>query len=221
MVLLGVVAGSACVSREEVAEAREQAARVQADLAARADETDRRIAEAMAVVEGLSRRIAEAIAALPAGDPAREAMEAEASAQLAAAHAVVEAQRAEAGAIRASASAAAAAVETLDGVIAEYDRPTEPLGRAAQAVLPWVPTPYREPLMVGAAGLAMLARARKLKLALVSIVKGFESPEFGPAIKAKADALRAGQTATARVEVDRVQGKATGGVLGLLAKLPI
>lgn len=130
---------------------------------------------------------------------------------------------AEAATIRAGASAATAAVATLDGVLQEYDQPTEPVGRLAEMVLPFVPTPYREPLMVGAAGLAALARARKLKVALRSIVRGFDAPEFAGAIDAHAAALRSVQTPTARAEVDAVQGggDALRGLTGLLARLPV
>lgn len=214
--LVVALAGMAgCVSREDIERARAQAASVRDELAARAEATDLRLARAAESLEALRVQLAE----IPEEDPRRAAAEA----ALAAAGSIVGAMTAEAATIRAGASAATAAVATLDGVLQEYDQPTEPVGRLAEMVLPFVPTPYREPLMVGAAGLAALARARKLKVALRSIVRGFDAPEFAGAIDAHAAALRSVQTPTARAEVDAVQGggDALRGLTGLLARLPV
>jgi phytoene dehydrogenase-like protein len=129
--------------------------------------------------------------ALPAGDPARPAVEAE----------------------RAQAQAAAALVEAglarVDEVLAEATQPTDPLTQTVGAASPLLPMSLRGPLLLGAAAVVAGLRAWRLKAGLSSVARGLsaalrEDEEFRACFTRHADTFRSTQTPTAKRVVDEL-----------------
>jgi hypothetical protein len=142
-------------------------------------------ADLAARVESLDQ----AAAALPAGSPERAEFEAQARA--------AEAQRA----------ALEAILVRADQVLAEADDPTHPVTRTAQTVAGWLPEPVRSPVLLGAALLATVLRARQLKKGASSIARSIEKamandPTMKEALVRNAATIRSIQTPTAQRIVD-------------------
>lgn len=84
-----------------------------------------------------------------------------------------------------------------------------PLGGLLEALVPFVPEPYRAPLVLGGAGVLALARAARLKAGLASVARSIEKAMEGDPVLAEqfrrhADTLRSIQTPLARKVVDEV-----------------
>lgn len=97
---------------------------------------------------------------------------------------------------------------------AQYER--DPAGgtiaRAVGAVAPFVPEPYRLPLVLGAGLAASLARGAQLRRAGRAIARGVQyaldaDPDLARHFASQAPGVRARQTPLARRLVDEAQGK--------------
>lgn len=109
---------------------------------------------------------------------------------------------------QAQAQAARAGVEQLDKVLGEAMKPTDPLSQTIKAAGPLLPYPLRTPLLLGAAALVAGVRSWRLKAALVSVAKGFqtamrEDEEFQRCFAKHANTFRSTQTPTAKRIVDQ------------------
>jgi hypothetical protein len=89
-----------------------------------------------------------------------------------------------------------------------------PIARTVGVVAPFVPEPYRLPLVLGAGLAASLARGVQLRRAGRAIARGVQraldaDPQLAATFAQHADAVRAEQPPLARRLVDEAQGKRT------------
>ncbi len=100
-----------------------------------------------------------------------------------------------------------AALTHADRVLTEMTTPTDGLTRAADALSPILPPPARGPVLLGAALIATLLRARQVRQGAASIAasieKALDDPDFKAAFRRHADTIRTIQTPTARRIVDQ------------------
>lgn len=106
------------------------------------------------------------------------------------------------------AQAAQAGVEQLDKILGEAMKPTDPLSQTIKAAGPLLPYPMRTPLLLGAAALVAGVRSWRLKAALASVAKGFqtamrEDEEFQACFAKHANTFRSTQTPTAKRIIDQ------------------
>jgi hypothetical protein len=139
---------------------------------------------------------------VPGDDPARRAAEGDLSAA------------------RASHAAADAAVKQIDAVIAEAQRPTDPISQGVQLISQGLPEPARSPAVLGGALIVTLLRARQLRTALTSVARSIEQAKrddalFRERFKANAATIRSIQTPAASEFVKSATGQ------GLSLRLPI
>lgn len=100
-----------------------------------------------------------------------------------------------------------AAARGTSAVLLEAREPSDPVGQVVGVIAPWLPGPVRTPLVLGAAGLATLARARQLKRGLLSVATSLREAmsadeALAAHIRRHADTLRKIQTPAARRIVD-------------------
>ncbi len=109
---------------------------------------------------------------------------------------------------RAKRAALDAAVLHADRVLAEMTDPTDSLTVGIGALTPLLPPPAQGPVLLGAALVATLLRARQTRAGADSIVKSIQhackDPLFQQAFERHADAIRSIQTPAARRIVDGV-----------------
>lgn len=94
----------------------------------------------------------------------------------------------------------------------EHDPAGGAITRTVGAVAPFVPEPYRLPLVLGAGLAASLARGAQLRRAGRAIARGVQraldaDPQLASRFAQQADAVRADQPPLARRLVDEAQGK--------------
>ena len=106
-------------------------------------------------------------------------------------------------------SAIDAATKQLDEAIRTASNPDDPITRTLGWVTPWVPAPWRTPIVLGGALLATFARAWQFKKAAASIAEGInvamsQDEQFQASFKQHASTFRLAQTRTAAKIVDRL-----------------
>lgn len=131
------------------------------------------------------------IASLPASDPRRPQAEASLSAARAQSHAVD------------------AAVQELNEVIRQARNPDDPI---LSVGAPFLPEPFRSPILLGGALIAMAARTIQLKRGVASIAQSLqkameEDDQFLSGMKKHANTFRSIQTRTAQKIVNQATGK--------------
>ncbi|RMH24805.1 MAG: hypothetical protein D6692_12165 [Planctomycetota bacterium] len=109
---------------------------------------------------------------------------------------------------RAKRAALDAAVLHADRVLAEMTEPSDSLTVGVGALTPLLPPPAQGPVLLAAALVATLLRARQVRAGADSIVKSIQharkDPLFQQAFERHADAIRSIQTPAARRIVDGV-----------------
>lgn len=111
-----------------------------------------------------------------------------------------------------------AAVAEVESVIAEYEQPSDPITQGVSVFTPFLPEPYRVPVVFGAATIASLWRSNRLRGALGSVVRSIDeaarqNSTMAAGLNETAPTLRRIQTPLAQRLVDAEQNKRT--------KLPI
>lgn len=102
-----------------------------------------------------------------------------------------------------------AATKQLDEVIRTASNPEDPIARTLGWITPWVPAPWRTPVVLGGALIATIARAWQFKKAAASIAEGInvamsQDEQFQASFKQHASTFRLAQTRTAAKIVDRL-----------------
>lgn len=115
-------------------------------------------------------------------------------------------------ATRAKIGALDAAVAQAEAVLREASGPTSPLSATARGLGSMLPEPARAPLVLGAALLVTLARARQLKVGAASIAASVSKamdadPKLRAAFQRQANTMRSIQTPTAKRIVDEAIGQ--------------
>lgn len=109
-----------------------------------------------------------------------------------------------------------ASVERASALIAEAEDPTGPdagpISEAVGWIAPWLPEPARAPVLLGAALAGALLRARQLREASASIVRGIDramkdDAAFAESFRKHAPTFRSTQTPLAQRIVDRTAGR--------------
>lgn len=112
-----------------------------------------------------------------------------------------------------------AALAHADLVLAEMQTPTDALTQGVSALSPLLPPPAQGPVLLGAALIATLFRARQVRKGAGSIVasiqKALGDPDFRAAFERHAATIRSIQTPTARRIVDETTKP------GLMLRSPI
>jgi len=101
------------------------------------------------------------------------------------------------------------AIADLDKTIAAYQNP---LDQALGIVMPFIPEPFRSPLVLGTGVVAAVLRNKQLGDGLSSLAQSTvklaqKSPQVADAIKTHEVMLRQTQTRTAKRAIDKAQGK--------------
>ncbi len=112
-----------------------------------------------------------------------------------------------------------AALAHADLVLAEMQAPTDALTQSVSALAPLLPPPAQGPVLLGAALIATLFRARQVRKGAgsiaASIQKALSDPDFRAAFERQAALIRSIQTPTARRIVDETTKP------GLMLRSPI
>ena len=111
-----------------------------------------------------------------------------------------------------------AGIEQIDAILSQAEKPTDPITQSIQSASPLLPLPLRTPLLLGAAALVAGLRSWRLKTALTSVAKGFqtalrEDKEFQACFAKHANTFRSTQTPTAKRIIDQTKAAAKPGIL--------
>ena len=111
-----------------------------------------------------------------------------------------------------------AGVEKIDRVISQAENPTDPISQSIRAASPLVPLPLRGPLLLGGAMLVAGLRSWRLKAALASVARGFqtalrEDKDFQACFAKHANTFRSTQTPTAKRIIDHIKATNKPGLL--------